>query len=120
MNHWILIVAIGSALGLSACAAQVHTLAPGKATAGRLQHVSDGSGRLELIYGGKNYAGDFVAERSRRIHGEQRRWRGHIARPVLVAPDGDVLSCDVQWPRAGKPAGTCTDKTGMRLDVRFD
>lgn len=120
MNSWIPLVGIGGLLNLNACAPHVNTLVPDGASAGRLQHAPDGTGTLELSYGGKVYSGEFAAERSRRIHGEHQRHPGRIARPVLVAPDGDKLSCDVQWPDAGTPAGVCKDKAGGSFDVRFD
>lgn len=119
MKYWIPIVAISSAL-MTACAPHVHTLVPDRASAGRLLHASDGTGTLEVSYSGKSYSGEFTAERSRRIHGKHQRHPGRIARPVLVAADGDKLICDVQWPNAGKPAGVCKDKTGASLDVRFE
>jgi hypothetical protein len=120
MNYLHPIVAICSVIGLNACAPHVYTLVPEKASAGQLQYASDGTGTLQLKYSGKSYSGQFTAEHSRRIHGEHQRHPGRIARPVLVALDGDILICDVQWPNAGKPAGACEDKMGARFDVRFD
>ena len=119
MNTWIRLIAIGSLCSLSACAPHILTLVPDRASAGRLQHASGGAGTMELSYSGKSYSGEFAAESSRRINGEHQRHPGRIARPVLVAPDGDKLVCDVQWPNAGKPAGVCQDKTGASFAVRF-
>ena len=122
MNYCIHILAVGSAMGLTACAPHIHTLVPEKASAGRLQHSIDGDGKLEVSYSGKTYSGEFEVKSSRRIQGEHQRWPGSIARSTLVEPDGDKLICDVQWPSAGHPppAGVCKDKTGASFAVRFD
>ena len=111
--------AIGSLFTLSACAPHVHTLVPDRASAGRLQHASPGAGTMELSYAGKIFSADFTAESSRRINGVHQRHPGRIARPVLVAPDGDKLVCEVQLPSIGEPAGVCQDKTGSSFIVRF-
>jgi hypothetical protein len=112
-------IAISSLFSLSACATHVHTLVPDRASAGRLQHASPGTGTMELSYAGKIYSAEFTAESSRRINGVHQRHPGRIARPVLVAPDGDKLVCEVQWPNAGEPAGVCQDTSGSSFPVRF-
>ena len=121
MDYWIRILVFVSALSLNACAFDSHTLIPdGPATAGQLQHASVSTGTLEIHYAGNRYVGEFVAESSHHILGEHERFPGRIARPVLVAPNGDRLTCEVQWARLGKPAGVCTDRTGKSFDVRFE
>ena len=120
MTPWIYAFGFSTAFALAGCAPLVHELVPDKATAGQLQHAINGDGRLELTYGGKTYSGELEIEKSRRIHGKVQRHAGWTAQTVLLAPDGDSLSCDVQWANAERPAGVCTDTRGRSFDVRFD
>ncbi len=121
MNYRILVVAIGSALGLSACVSQVHNLVPDRlVSAGRLQRASDGSGTLEIDYSGKKYTGEFIVQSTRRIEGVHQRYPGRIAHPILVAPDGDKLTCDVQWPDVGKPIVVCKDTMEASFAIGVD
>ncbi len=46
MHYWKLIVAISGASSRNACAPRIHTLVPGRAGEGRLQHASDDTGTL--------------------------------------------------------------------------
>ena len=111
----------GAVFTLSACGPYIHTLVPnGVVKAGQIQHTSVSTGTLDIYYADKHYAGHFVADSTHHIGNEHQRFPARVAQPVLVAPDGDKLVCELQWARAGKPAGFCTDKTGKSFDVRFD
>ena len=119
MLRLILLIGVASAASLAGCT-HMHTLVPQQASAGRLDHTSATSGRLELTYGGKTYSGEFGIERPRSVNGEQQRHRGYMAKPSLVAADGDTVQCDMQWPQGGTPAGVCKTASGSSFDVRFN
>ena len=111
---------IGAAFTLSACGPYIHTVVPnGLVSAGQIQHTSISAGTLEIYYAGERYSGHFVSDTTHRVGGEHQRFPGRIAQSVLVASGGDKLVCTVEWPRAGIPSGSCTDKTGESFDVRF-
>lgn len=121
MNKLRSILAIGSALILTACAQHAHKLVPeGAAIAGQLRHGSGNNASLELHYAGNRYVSEFATESARRIQGEHQRWPGRIARPMPVADNGDKLACEVRFFVGAQPTGTCEDKAGKRFDIRFD
>jgi hypothetical protein len=119
MFKLIHMITAATAIALSGCA-NVHTLVPERASAGWLDHTSATTGKLELTYAGKTYSGEFGIERPRSVDGEYQRHRGYMAKPSLVAPDGDWLHCEMQWPQGGAPGGLCKTASGSSFDVRFN
>ncbi len=120
MTLWRLVLVCGSALLLAACGPHVYMLMPNDANAGELHHDVFGPEKLYVTHAGKTYSGDFETTRSHRIHGRHRPRLGWIADATLKAEDGSQVVCHLEWPWAGKPAGTCTEPTGNSFAVRFE
>jgi hypothetical protein len=119
-KHAFHVIVLTSALALSACASQVHSLIPGNASDGRLEHAVSGNGKLVLTYAGKDYEGEFQIKPSRRIEGQHQRHLGHVAHAVhLSALDGDTLVCNMEWPHGSSPGGRCKDPNGASFEVYF-
>ena len=120
MTLWRLALIFGGALLLAACGPHVYMLVPSDANAGQLHHDIYGRERLSVTYAGRTYSGDFETTRSHRIDGRHRRHLGWIADAQLSANEGTHLDCHLEWPYAGKPAGTCKEPTGKSFAVRFE
>lgn len=116
-NSALLLVAAST---LTACVHSHHTLSNSPAPVGELIHTEAGSGTLWMEYNGKRYTGAYEWQSSRWIQGKRQRHPGRVARTTLIAPDGDSLSCDIQWGWGIRPAGHCVDASANRFHVQFD
>jgi hypothetical protein len=103
---------------------------------GTFDHGTNGEPSMSIEFDGTVYEGrGFVIEKGqdlgelRSTHGPGKHYdqivsgqdRQHLrysATPVLKAPDGRTMKCDMRWAPRSEPSGVCMTASGENIHVR--